>query len=112
MADNLSFKQGLYSNINGLQKGDFGFATYDATYGTIVIKDTNDNLVYTMPAPGGSGLPLLGQGDDKSPAYGILGISGGGTGTSSITTNRLLYAHTDDNDNNIFNTCTNNDNAR
>ncbi len=102
MADNLSFKQGLYSNINGLQKGDFGFATYDATYGTIVIKDTNDNLVYTMPAPGGSGLPLLGQGDDKSPAYGILGISGGGTGTSSITTNRLLYAHTDDNDNNIF----------
>lgn len=55
-----------------------------------------------MPAPGAPGLPLLGQGENKSPAYNTLGISGGGTGTNSITTNRLLYAHTDDNDNNIF----------
>lgn len=92
MADNLSFKQGLYSNISKLQSGDFGFAIYNdaTTYGTIVIKD-NENLVRTMPAPGALGLPLLGQGDSKSPIYNILGISGGGTGVSSIVANRLLY---------------------
>ena len=93
MADNnLSFKQGLYSNIKKLKPGDFGFAIYNdaTTYGTIVIKD-NENLVHTMPAPGAPGLPLLGQGENKSPAYGILGIFGGGTGVSSMEDNRLLY---------------------
>ena len=97
MADNLSFKQGLYSNISKLQSGDFGFAIYNdaTTYGTVVIKDNNKNLVRTMPAPGILGLPLLGQGDNKSPVYGVVGINGGGTGTSSITANRLLYNNGD-----------------
>ena len=44
-----------------------------------------------MPAPGAPGLPLLGQGENKSPAYNTLGISGGGTGVSSMEDNRLLY---------------------
>ena len=90
---NLRIKKGLYSNIGKLQDGDLGFAKYDNSNGTIVIKD-GENLIGIMPAPGvekEKGLPLLGKGPGNSPAYDILGISGGGTGVSTIVANRLLY---------------------
>ena len=50
----------------------------------------NAGSVLGVTAAGGTSLPLLGQGAVNAPAFGVLPVIGGGTGTTSLTSHGLL----------------------
>jgi hypothetical protein len=90
---NLTFKHGDISNLTAdkLSDGDIAFATYGTSgYGTIGVKN-GTKLLKLLPTPGEDGKPLIGKGTSARPEYATLGISGGGTGATAFTNNRLLY---------------------
>jgi hypothetical protein len=65
--------------------GGTGVSTLTTAYGTLVAGTSATNPVQTV-ATGTSGQPLVSAGNAAVPAYGTLGVIGGGTGLITSTT--------------------------
>jgi hypothetical protein len=100
MSEQMSFKFGKVNNITvnnaKIQDGDVCFGWFEANsgnatdYGTLALK-FNGKIFSLRPGSGEQGLPLLGNGLNKAPNYGVLPISGGGTGITSFDANKLYF---------------------
>lgn len=96
MSERMSFKFGKVNNITvnntKIQNGDICFGQFEANsdYGTLAVK-YNNKIFSLRPGSGEQGLPLLGNGLNKAPDYGVLPISGGGTGITSFDANKLYF---------------------
>lgn len=73
--------------------GGTGVSTLTTAYGTLAAGTTATGAVQTI-APGVSGKPLVSAGSSALPAYGTLGVTGGGTGTVAFTAYAVIAAGT------------------